>query len=52
MGTFYLSFFLSNIVRGDEIFRDCDRHSAETVTLSKYVTEYEQMWKWMVKVLS
>ena len=35
-----------------EIFRDCDRHGVETVTLSKYVTEYEQMGKWMVEFLS
>ena len=27
------------------IFRACDRHSVETVTLSKYVAEYEQLRK-------
>ena len=36
----------------DEIFRDCDRHSVETVTLSKYVIEYKQMRKWMVEFIS
>ena len=39
-------------MKGVEIFRDCDRHRVETLTLSKYVTEYEQMWKWMVEFLS
>ena len=28
------------------------RHIVETVTLSKYVTEYEQMWTWMDEFLS
>ena len=32
--------------------KDCDRHSGETVTLIKYVTEYEQMWKRMGQFLS
>ena len=36
----------------DEILWNCDRHSVEPVTLSKYVAEYEQMWKWMVEFLS
>ena len=31
---------------------NCDRHSVEPVTLSKYVAEYEKMWKWMVEFLS
>ena len=31
---------------------NCIRHSVEPVTLSKYVAEYEQMWKLMVKLLS
>ena len=37
------------IVKGDEIFPACYHHSVETVTISKYVAEYEQMWKWMVE---
>ena len=40
------------LVKGDEIFRDYDRHTVETVILIKYVTEYEQMWKWMVEFLT
>ena len=28
-------------MKGGEIFRACDRHSVETVTLSKYVAEHE-----------
>ena len=39
-------------MKGDEIFRDCDSHSVETVSLSKYVTEYEQMWTLMVEFFS
>ena len=31
---------------------NCDRHSVEPVTLSKYVAEFEQMWKWMVEFRS
>ena len=38
-------------MKRDEILRNCDRHSVEPVTLSKYVAEYEQMWKWMEYVL-
>ena len=34
------------------MFRNCDRHSVETVTMSKYVTEHGQMLKWMVEFLS
>ena len=36
----------------DEIFLAFDRQSVETVTLSKYVTEYKEMWKWMVESFS
>ena len=36
-------------MKGDEIFRACDRHSGKIVTLSKYVAEYEEMRKWMVQ---
>ena len=39
----------SNIVKGDEIVRSCDRHSNETVTLKKHVTRYKHMLKWMVQ---
>ena len=39
-------------MKGDKIFRDCDRHIVETVTLIKYGTEYEQMWTRMVEFLS
>ena len=28
------------------------RHRVEPVTLSKYVVEYDQMWKWMIEFLS
>ena len=38
-----LQFLPIKLVKGDEIFRDSDRHRIETVTQSKYVTEYEQM---------
>ena len=31
---------------------NCDRHTIEPVTLSKYVAEYEQMLKWMVEFLA
>ena len=34
------------------ILWNCDRHSVEPVILSKYVAEYDQMWKWMVEYLS
>ena len=39
-------------MKGDEIFRAFERLGVEPVTLSKYVAEYEQMWKWIVKFLS
>ena len=29
----------------------CDYDSVEPVTLSNYVAEYEQMWKWMSEFL-
>ena len=31
---------------------NCDRHSVEPVTPSKYFAEYERMWKWMAEFLS
>ena len=34
---------------GDEIVRGCDRHSNETVTLSKHATKYKNMRKWTLK---
>ena len=39
-------------MKGYEIFRACDRHSTETVTIIKYVAEYEQIGKRMVEFLS
>ena len=39
------------IVKGYEIVRPCDRHSNETVTLRKRVTNYKHMSKWMVEFL-
>ena len=39
-------------MKGHEIFRAFDRHSVETAILSKYVAEYEKMWKWMIDVFS
>ena len=42
----FTSISLYLISEGDEIFRDCDRN-IETAIL----TEYEQMWKWMVEFL-
>ena len=35
----------------DEIVRACDRHRDETVTLTKYVTKYKYMRKWMAEFL-
>ena len=40
------------ISEGDEIVRACDRHWDETVTLTKHVTKYKCMRKWIVKFLS
>ena len=36
---------------GDEIVPPCDRHSSETVTLMKHVTNYKQRRKWIVVIL-
>ena len=36
----------------DEIVLACDRHRDETVTLTKHVTKYKYMLKWMVEFLS
>ena len=35
-----------------EILLNSHRYSVEPVTLSKYIAEYEQMWKWIVEFLS
>ena len=35
----------------NEIVRPCDRQSNETVTLSKHITKYKHMRKWMVEYL-
>ena len=40
------------ITEGDEIVWACDRHWDETVTLTKHVTKYKYMRKWMVEFLS
>ena len=40
------------IVKEDEIYLAFDHHSGKTVTLGKYVAEYEQMRKWMIEFLS
>ena len=40
------------ISEGDEIVRACDRHRNETVTLTKHVTKYKYMRKWMVEFIS
>ena len=37
--------------KGNEIFRLCDRHNNETVTLGKHVTKYKHMRKWLVEFL-
>ena len=34
------------------MFRACDRNNVETVSLIQYVTESEQLRKWMVEFLS
>ena len=38
------------ISEGVEIVRACDRHRNETVTLTKDVTKYKNMRKWMVEL--
>ena len=38
-------------MKDDEIFRACDRHRIETVTISKCVADYENMQNWMVELL-
>ena len=40
------------ISEGDEIVRACNRHRDETVALTKHVTKYKYMRKWMVEFLS
>ena len=40
------------ISEGDEIVPTCDRHLDETVTLTKHVTKYKCLRKWMVEFLS
>ena len=40
------------ISEGDEIVLACNRHWDETVTLTKHVTKYKYMQKWMVEFLS
>ena len=40
------------ISEGDEIVRACDRHRNETVTLTKHVTKYKYIRKWMVEFIN
>ena len=42
---FLLQIFFILLLKGCEIFRICDQHSIETVTLSKYVALYKYMRK-------
>ena len=39
-------------MKRDEILWNCDHHSVEPVTMSKYVAEKKQMRKWMVEFLN
>ena len=39
----FVPIFPHLISEGDEIVRACDRHSDETVTLTKHVTKYKYM---------
>ena len=48
----FVSMYPYLISKGDEIVRACDRHRNETVTLTKHVTKYKYMRKWMVEFLS
>ena len=48
----FVTIYLYLISEGDEIVRACDRHWDETVTLTKHVTKYKYMRKWMVEFLS
>ena len=40
------------ISEGYEIVQACDRHRSETVTLTKHVTKYKNMQKYMVEFFS
>ena len=44
--------YLYIISEADEIVRACDRHWDETLTLTKHVTKYKFMRKWMVEFVS
>ena len=48
----YFQFIPTQLVKGDEIVRACDRHSNETVTHRKHVNKYIHMRKSMVEFLS
>ena len=41
LNSLLLQVFLIELVSGDKIFVGFDRHSVETLTLSKYFTEYK-----------
>ena len=38
-------------MKGDEIIGACDRHSNETVTISKHVAKYKNMTKWVFEFI-
>ena len=48
----FISIYPYLISAGDEIVRACDRQWDETVTLTKHVTKYKYVRKWMVEFLS
>ena len=49
---YFVQFLPILLVKRDEIFQIIGRHSGETVTLRKYVVDYEQMRKWIFEFLS
>ena len=48
----FVPIYPSQIIERDEIVQVCDRHWDETVTLTKHVTKYKYMRKWMVEFFS
>ena len=43
--------FIPISYNGDEVIQPCARHSNEPVTLTKHITKYKHMRKWMVEFL-
>ena len=39
-------------MKGDEIVRHCDRHRNETATLGIHGTKYQNIWKWILEILT